>query len=163
MKKRIAPILLIFLIFLVPVGGYLWHRQKPEQKIGRAVDQFLEHVEHRKISIRKPDDLKNAFTEVLSDKVQLQGASPIPNEEMTLEEVIEKVSAFQAITTLCEITESERTIKVIGSKAQVYLTAEIYAASGKKYKGREIWKLIFDLELSDSWRITGLRGTKQEN
>ena len=115
----------------------------------------------RKISIRKPDDVKNAFTEILSDKVDLQGASPIPNEKMTREGVLKKVTTFQAMTSLCEITESERTIKVIGSKAQVYLTAEILAAAGKNNRGKQTWKLIFDLELSDSWRITGIRGNSQ--
>ena len=155
MKKRLF---LIILLLLIPLGGYLWHHQQPEQQIGRTIEQFFEHVEHRKVSIRQPDDVSTAFQESLADKIIFQGASPIPDEELTVKEAINRVGQLHALTTLVEITEMSRTLKVIGSKAQAYLSIKILAAAGKNYKIEQAWELVFDLEESDKWRITGIRG-----
>ncbi len=157
MKKIIV---LVVLIVLASIGGFLWLRQQPEQQVGHAVDQFLEHVEHRKISIRSKEDVHKALREVLADKIEFHGAWPIPTDDMTLAETLEKIDQFQGLTTLCEITVSEREIQIIGSKAQVYLTTEIHVAAGKNNQGIENWELIFDLEKNDDWRITGLQGKK---
>lgn len=154
--KRI--ILLIALIIIVPVGGYLWHRQQPEQQINRAVDQFLENVEHRKISIRNKQDVHSELKEVLADKIDFQGNWPIPTDPLTIDETLAKIDQFHVVTSLCEITISERELQIIGSKAQVYLTTQVHVAAGKKNQVKQNWEFTVDLEEGDDWRITGFRG-----
>ena len=154
--------IIIALILLVSVGGYLWHSQQPEHQIGKVVDQFLEHVEHRKISIRNKEDVHNALGKILADTIEFHGVSPIPTNHMTLEQTLDKIDQFQALTTLCEITVSERMIQIIESKAQVHLTTEIHVAVGKNNQVKQNWELILDLKEKDDWRITGLRGKRLE-
>ncbi len=159
MTKRFF--LLLLLILVMPIGGYLWYRQTPEQQIGRTIDQFLENVEHRKISIRSQDDVHKALAEVLAPKINLQGKFPIPTEEMTMEEIFEKIDLFHGMTSLCEMTEIERSIQIVGSKAQVYHSTDILVAAGKNNQDEQTWDLIIDLEKKEDWRITGIRGSKQ--
>lgn len=159
MKKII---LLAVLILLASIGGYLYHRQQPEQQVGRAVDQFLENVEHRKISTRRKIDVHEALGEVLADKVDFQGAFPIPTDELTLEETLNKIDQFHGLTSLCEIVESDRNIKIIGSKAQVFLTTDILVAAGKQHQREQTWDLIIDLEKGEDWRIVALRGNRPD-
>lgn len=156
----IKRLLFLLLILLIPIGGYLWYRQAPEQKIGRTVDQFLENIEHRKITTRRKVEVHESLSKVLAPKIHLQGSTPIPNEEMTLQDFLDKVDLFHGFTSLCEITEVERTIKIIGNKAQVYHTADILVAAGKSNQDEQTWDLIFDLEKAEDWRIVAIRGSR---
>lgn len=160
MIKRL-PLLLLALILSVLIGGCYLYRQTPEQKIGRTVDQFLSNVEHRKLTTRRRMHVHEALTEVLAETVNFRGGSPIPNEELTLEEILEKVDFFHGFTSLCEMTELERTVRIEGDEAQVYHTTEIHVAAGKNHQGEEVWDLIFDLtEEVDGWKIVGIRGSR---
>jgi hypothetical protein len=154
-------LLFLLLILLLPIGSYLWYRQTPEQQIGRVVDQFLDNVEKRTFSTRRKADVHEALGKVLAPAIEFQGEFPIPTEKMTLEEILAKVDFFHNYTSLIEITEIDRSIKLIGSKAQVYQTADILAAAGKNAKDEQTWELIIDLEKGEDWRIIGVRGTKK--
>ena len=149
MKKIIS---LVVLILLASIGGYSYYRQQPEQQVGRAVGQFLKNVEHRKISTRRQIDVHEALSKVLAAKVDFQGAFPIPTETLTLEETLGKIDQLHVATSLCRITESERNLKIIGAKAQVYLTANILLAAGKEHQREQTWDLIIDLEKGEDWR-----------
>jgi len=153
--------LLLLLILLIPIGGYLWYRQTPEQQLGRTVNQFLENIEHQRITSRRKVDVHESLKKVLAPKINFQGNWPIPSEELTLEEVIAKIDLFHSISILCEITTHEQNIQIIGNKAQVILNADILvAAVGKNNKDEQLWELIFDLEKKEDWRIIGIRGSR---
>ncbi len=154
---------LLILILLVPIGGYLWYRQSPEQQVKSTVDRFLENIEHRKISTRRKADVHEALTKVLAPKVRFQGESPIPNDELTIDDIILKIDQLHLLSNFFEINEIEQRIQIIANKAQVYRTIDVRAAVGigkNQYKAEETWELIIDLEKEHDWRITGVRGTK---
>ncbi|MEJ6641891.1 MAG: hypothetical protein QNL33_01410 [Akkermansiaceae bacterium] len=151
-------ILLLVLVLALLVGGFVFYRNQDEQQIGRQVDQFIEYIEHEKISLRKPSDVQKAVEEVLADEIQFYGAFPVPSGALTQEDVIDKLGTLHGLTSLCEIKERSRDIDVNGSKAKVTVDAEIHVAVGKNVQRRENWTMMFEIEKLDVWRITGIKG-----
>lgn len=158
------PHLLFALFALLLLGGtYYLYRNQDQQLISRQVDQLIENIEHKKISLRKPSDVEFAVKAVLSDKIECYGAFPVPSGTHTTAEVIEKISEFHAWTSLCEMDESNRKIEVNGDRAKVTLEAEVHVALGKNIQRRENWTLMFELQKMDVWRITGIKGIPPGN
>jgi len=159
MKRLLLPALVLALL----VGGYFFYRNQDEQQISRQIDQLIENIEHKKISLRKPSDVKKAVEEVLADEIEFYGAFPVPSGTHTPEDVIDKLGTLHGLTTLCEIEESSREIEIKGNKATVTVEAEIHVAVGKNIQRRENWTMMFELEKSDIWRISGIKGIPPGN
>lgn len=151
---------LLLLLILIPLGGYLWYRQTPNQQVARSVDQLVSNLEHRRISTRRPIDVADALKKVLAPTIKLGGVSPIPTEEMSIEDVIEQVALLHSLSNSCEITEVDRSIQIVGTRAQVTQTSTIEVAAGVNYRNKETWEVILDLEKGEDWRIIGIRGRK---
>lgn len=160
MKNRLVLILLAVALL---GGGYLFYRSQDAQVIGRQVDQLLENVEHKKISLRKESDVRASLSEVLAKEVTLFGASPVPSGDFSEEEVTDKVLQFHAWTSLCEINESDRNIEIKGEEAQVTIVADVHVAVGKNIQRKERWTMMFKLAKSDTWRINGIKGIPSAN
>jgi len=152
--------LLILLLILIPLGGYLWYRQTPEQQVLRSVDQLVSNLEHRRISTRRPVDVAEALKEVLAPTIKLGGVFPIPTDEMSIDNVIEQVALLHSLSNSCEITEVDRSIQIVGTRAQVIQTSTIEVSYGVNGRNKETWEVILDLEKGEDWRIVGIRGHK---
>lgn len=155
MKNRIV---LIALAVILLGSGYLYYRNQDRQVIGRQVDQLIENIEHKKISLRKESDVREAVLEVLAPDVEFFGSTPVPSGMKSQEQVLEEIFKLHNWTSLCEIKESDRNIEIHGNEAQVTLVAEVHVAIGKNIQRREDWTLLFKLTKSDTWRIDGIKG-----
>lgn len=155
MKKWIfiGGLLIVALIF-----GYRWYNDQPEQKINRAVDQLIEAIEYSKLNFRERSDVHDAIREVTTETVDFKGESPLPEGEISVDRLFNKLDLLHTMTTLRQFTELERTLLISGSEAQVTRTNEIKFAAGSSYQDTQTWKLIFDLELHGQWRIIRIRG-----
>ena len=159
MKRIILPALALALL----IGGYVFYRNQDQQLIARQVDQLIESIEHEKISLRKPSDVKTAVEEVLAEEIEFFGAFPVPFGTHSIEDVIDQLGTLHGLTSLCEIKERSRKIEINGSNAQVTVEAEIHVAVGKNIQRRENWTMMFELKKLDTWRITGIKGIPPGN
>ncbi|YCM44453.1 hypothetical protein V2O64_00275 [Verrucomicrobiaceae bacterium 227] len=156
-------ILLLVIVLALLTGGYFVFRNQDKQQIGRQVDQLIENIEHKKISLRKPSDVKTSLEAILADEIEFFGAPPVPSGTHSPDDVIDKLATFHGFTTLCEIEEKSRDIEINGDEARVTIEAEVHVAIGKNLQKRENWTMMFQLKKSDVWRISGIKGTPPGN
>jgi len=156
MRRPFAVILLLLLV--VSAGAYFWYRQLPEQQIKRTVDQLFDNIEHQPISTRRPIDVEEALKEVLSPIVTLSGSDPIPNDDLSNDDLIEKVALLHSLSKNCEITIIDQFTLLEGKRAQVTQTIEVSVTTGLNYNNTQKWELVIDLEESEDWRIVAITG-----
>lgn len=154
--KRILILAALAIVLLG--GGYYYYRNQDQQLINRQVDVLIENIEHKKISLRKPSDVEKAIREVMTDQVLFHGSFPVPRGELSVDDVLERLSTFHGLTTSCEIRESDRKVLIKENEAQVTIDAEIAVAAGKNLSRKEKWTMVFTLSKSDVWRISGVKG-----
>lgn len=162
MTKRLTIFSLTALI-LIFTGSYFYYQQRPEQKILKTVEKFLENIEHRKISTRRNSDLREALRALLAPQINLRGKHPIPSGKMQRDEVIAEIENLHLLTNFIKMTPLEHQLQLFANKAQVYQTVEIRGSSGigaKQYKAQETWELVIDLEKEHQWHITGISAKK---
>lgn len=162
MKKK--GVLALVLVLGLLVGGYLWYAKRPEQKINKVVDHFLDAVEYDTTIFRKRSDVHDAVRETISDPVicSFKGDSRLPDGEFKFESICSRLDLLHRFSTRRDFTEVERSILLIGSKAQVTRMLKIEFA-GPGYSGVQTWQLFFDLELGETWMITEIRGEEVKN
>jgi len=164
MKTRIA---FIVFILIAVFGGYFWHYHQPEQKIKRAVDQFIGAVEYDSTKLRSREDVHEAvrnstretITLKISDLSNLPFNVDLPRE-MSFERLCSRLDLLHAATSERDFTTLEEELQLIGNKAQLTRIAQITMASPFSGKETQSWELVFDLELEDQWKITALRASK---
>ncbi len=160
MSRRNLIILGLLLLTLIG-GGYVWHSSQDEQQIHRQLDQMLMNIEHKKISLRKPEDVREALREVFAtDEVEFSGPDPIPNGPLPLEDIISSIEMLHQFSASCTITEGERSLRIKGNQAQAVLDLAARVFITKRNDIRQNWTLIVDLEKSDIWRVTRIAGEK---
>lgn len=157
MKKR------IFLVLLLAAGlisGYRWYSQQPAQLVNGVVDLMIDAVEYDTTTFRQRSDVHDAVREVLAEKIEIQikGGYSIPQETMSLEQVLRRLDFFHALPIDRKFTEVDQAIMVAGSEAQVTRTYKIKVPNGNG--STQTWELVFDLERSDKWRIIKIRGNE---
>lgn len=156
--KRPA-ILLISIVFALGGGGF-WYLNQPAKKIDRAVDRLFDAIEHKKISLTPPGDPHQLISEIFTEKVTVSRIPQISDDPISREVLAEKLRTFHELTTLCEIKELTRSVKVNGSKAEAFRSTTVTVAAGPRFKSEEIWNLSFELEKTDRWRITTIKAKK---
>ena len=155
-----SPILLILLVLVgLGVGGYLWHLNQPAPQINRTVDQLLDNVAHRKISLRNPAETRESLSEILAEEISLSGLPFLQDQKASRETFLGHVEKFHNFTTFCEFSEIERQLRIEGNKAQAYRTTTVIVATGPDSRTEQDWKLTFDLQRRDRWRITGVQAS----
>jgi hypothetical protein len=160
MKKwLILGILIVFAL----ISGYRWHANQPEQKINGVVDHLIEAVAYHKLNFRQRSDVHDAIREVMAETVDFQGEAPLPEGEVSHERIFSQLDFMHSVTTLREFTELDRSLMISGAEAQVIRTTEIKFAAGKSFRDTQTWKLVFDLELDQKWRIIRIRGERIED
>ena len=155
MKKWIV---LGVLLAAALISGYRWHANQPEQKINGVVDQLIEAVEYSKLNFRQRSEVHDAIREVMAETIDFQGEAPLPEGEIGYDSIFSRLDFIHSVTTLREFTELDRSLMISNSEAQVTRTTEIKFAAGKSFGDTQTWKLIFDLELGEQWRIIRIRG-----
>ncbi|MGD1978912.1 MAG: hypothetical protein PVJ98_05940 [Akkermansiaceae bacterium] len=150
------PILFIGLALLAAIGGFYWYSNQPEQQINGAIDDFLEAIDHQKISMETDEEVRKTLDEVVAERVSIVGVPRVAEAPLNIDFLARKISEFHQLTTLCEIVEESRTLSIIGSKAQAERIVTVTVA-GVGFRREDTWKLVFSLEESDRWRIRTIR------
>lgn len=158
MKRSLVLIGLLLLVAL-SVGGYLWHRRQPASQINRTVDQLLDTVAYKKISLRDPAETRESLRKILAEEISLSGLPVLRDQKVSRDTFLGYVETFHSFTTLCEFSEIERQLRIEGREAQAYRTTTVIHASGPDSRTEQNWKLTFDLQKQDRWRITGVQAS----
>jgi len=154
MKKAIVLGLVVALAIL---GGFIWHSRQPTQKINGTIDQLFDTVAHQKIFSPAAAEVKESLREVFADEVALSKIDRFPGGTLSFNEIFNSVRTFQNFTTLCEFAEIERSVAIVGDRAQAFRTTTVAIAAGPDSRTEQTYDFTFDLENTDRWRITAIR------
>ncbi|MGB0328188.1 MAG: hypothetical protein ACPGJR_11690 [Akkermansiaceae bacterium] len=154
------PAILLISIVLALGGGGFWYLNQPAKKIDRTVDRLFDAIEHKKISLTPPGDPRQLISGIFTEKVTVSGIPQISDDRISREVLAKKLKTFHELTTLCEIKELTRSVKVNGSKAEASRSTTMTVAAGPRFKSEETWNLTFELEKSDHWRIIAIQAKK---
>jgi hypothetical protein len=66
------------------------------------------------------------------------------------------------MTVKREFKKLEEDIQLMGNKAQLTRIDEITMTSPLRESRSELWKIIFDLELKEGWKITAIRARRHQ-
>ena len=156
------PITFAVLVILIAFGGFYWWKSQDPQVVNHKVDQLIEVLEYRKLSLDNREERHEKMREVMADQISFEGSAPVPTGEITIDELLEKLDLLQSFATRVDVIESERIVNIDGDSAKVTVLWDIDAAVGKQFKTRETWTLIFDLEKGPDWRIYQIKALSQK-
>mgnify|MGYP005845104459 CR=1 FL=1 len=157
MKKKLVAVVLVIVALC---AAYLWYANRAPQQINRTVDELLEAVAHKNISLQTPAEVEKSLEKILAAEIQVLGLSQMSSKPLARSKIVQKVHTFHRLSSLCRFEEESRALKIAGKKAQAYRTTMVKVAAGPRFKSEERWHLSFDLEKSDRWRITTIRAQK---
>ena len=163
MKTRIA---IISLIIVAVIGGFVWHYNQPNQRINRTIDQFIGALEYNSSNLRSREDVHEAVQASTAEPITLK-VSELPfnleiPREMSVEGLCKRVDHLHAMTVTRGFTKREEDLQLMGNKAQLTRIDEITMTTPLRESKSELWELIFDLELTERWRITALRARRHQ-
>ncbi|MDC0271869.1 hypothetical protein OAK34_02000 [Akkermansiaceae bacterium] len=163
MKTRIA---IISLIIVAVIVGFVWHYNQPNQRINRTIDQFIGALEYNSSNLRSREDVHKAIQASTVEPITLK-VSELPfnleiPREMSLESLCNRVDQLHSITVRRKFTKREEDLQLVGNKAQLTRIDEITMTTPLRESKSELWELIFDLELTERWKITAIRAKKYQ-
>ncbi|MDA7860195.1 hypothetical protein N9073_01865 [Akkermansiaceae bacterium] len=163
MKTRIA---IISLIIVAVIGGFVWHYNQPNQRINRTIDQFIGALEYNSSNLRSREDVHKAIQASTVEPITLK-VSELPfnleiPREMSVESLCNRVDRLHAITVRRKFTKREEDLQLMGNKAQLTRIDEITMTTPLRESKSELWELIFDLELTERWKITAIRARRYQ-
>ena len=163
MKTRIA---IISLIIVAVIGGFVWHYNQPNQRINRTIDQFIGALEYNSSNLRSREDVHKAIQASTVAPITLK-VSELPfnleiPREMSVESLCNRVDQLHAITVRRKFTKREEDLQLMGNKAQLTRIDEITMTTPLRESKSELWELIFDLELTERWKITAIRARRYQ-
>ena len=163
MKTRIA---IISLIVVAVISGLVWHYNQPKQRINRTIDQFIRAIEYNSSNLRSRDDVHEAIKVSTEDPITLKVLElpfniDIPRE-ISLEGLCNRIDLLHSMTVRREFQKLEEDIQLMGNKAQLTRIDEITMTSPLRESRSELWKIIFDLELKEGWKITAIRAKRHQ-
>jgi hypothetical protein len=81
---------------------------------------------------------------------------------MSLEGLCNRIDLLHSMTVRREFKKLEEDIQLMGNKAQLTRIDEITMTSPLRESRSELWKIIFDLELKEGWKITAIRARRHQ-
>jgi len=155
-------ILVAAIAILLAFGGYFFWKSTPEQQINERVESLVEVLEYRKVSLDKRETRHEVLREILAEKVSFEGSHPVPDGEMGIDTIIERLDFLHTMTSWVEIIEKDRKTLLKKDTAEVRLDWMVKAAAGQQFKTEEDWVIVLDFEEIDGeWKIVHFKATSK--
>lgn len=155
-------ILISAIAILVAFGGYFLWKNTPEQQINERIESLVEVLEYRKVSLDNRQNRHEILREILTETVSFEGSPPVPDGEIGISTITERLDFLHTMTSWVEIIETDRKMLLKRDTAQVRLDCVVKAAAGQQFKTEEDWVIILDFEvIDDEWKIAHIEATSE--